>query len=277
MKQCGLQNFHFNEQFWRYRTPPYSDPRTLYFGFCIPPPFLRYNLAHYGLNRTVSPIVNHSKHGKQRLKSASNRLRDKKRLENFIERKSMCAALPFSHLSDQELTEMFFEGMIFSKLNFLYEKLSRAEWKIRSLVAEIDDWLDYGRNIWHLKEAYRDQITDLKTHEAELENTNSDLVACLENISFSMETQRKKLDNLQLYLSRKELEHSVLNEKLTELDTHSDKLEEENFNLRAHITDLEAKLAILQQQNSVLQSPPVQYNRRNRPPDRGRRRGIFRH
>ena len=104
--------------------PPYSDSRTLNFGFYVPPPILRYNFAQYGLDRTCGQNVKHGKHGKQKLKSTSNRLRDKKGLENFIERKSLCAALPFSQLSDQELTDTFFEGMIFSKLMFYKEKLS---------------------------------------------------------------------------------------------------------------------------------------------------------
>ena len=118
-----------------------------------------------------------------------------------------------------------------------------------------------------------DQIRDVSTHEAELENTNANLIAALEQMSPTLEHQHKTLTMLQSDISFKEIEHSALKDKLYELEIHSDKVEEENFNLRRHITVLEAEIARLQQ----LWSPPVQYNRRNRPPDRGRRRDNFRH
>ena len=253
--------------------PPYSDPRTHNFGFYVPPPILRYNLAQYGLDRTCGQNVKHGKHGKQKLKSTSNRLRDKKRLENFIERKSLCAALPFSHLSDQELTDTFFEGMIFSKLMFYKEKLSRAEWKIKSLVAESDAIDNSYLNSLNKQLVYMDQIRDLNTHEAELENTNTNLIAALEQMSPTLEHQHKTLTMLQSDISFKEIEYSALKDKLSELEIQSDKVEEENFDSRRYITVLEAEIARLQQ----LWSPPVQYNRQNRPPDRGRRRDNFRH
>ena len=83
----------------------------------------------------------------------------------------MCASFPFSELSDQELTDTFFDGMV-SWVDIPCEKLSGAECKIRSLKRENEE-LQEGM-IQQLLD-HNEQTIIFKTREQELENVMSDL------------------------------------------------------------------------------------------------------
>ena len=240
---------------------PNCGPRTPYFIIHVPPPVLRCESTYCGLHKTRNQITEGAKFKEQKWKSASKRLRDRKRLENFIERKSLCAAFPFSELSDQELTDTFFDGMV-SRVDILSEKLSGAECKIRTLVTENEE-LQEGM-IQQLLE-YNEQTIIFETREQELENEMLDLQAHVREGNLNVEALKKKLYNIQNDLLRKKLEHSSLEDAFVELETYADKIVAENFDLKAHVTHLETTLEMQQQ--------PIQYNRHQRPPDRGRRRG----
>ena len=129
-KQSFEYNTSHNGQFLRYRMQPKCDPRTPYFIIHVPPPVLRCESSYCGLHKTRNRITRGAKSEEKKWKSVSKQLRDRKRLENFLERKSLCAAFPFSELYDQELTDTFFDGLV-SWVDILCEKLSGAE--IRSL------------------------------------------------------------------------------------------------------------------------------------------------
>ena len=75
----------------------------------------------------------------------------------------------------------------------------------------------------------------------------------------------KKLYNIQNDLLQNKLEHSSSEDAFIELETYTDKIVAENSDLKAHVTHLETTLEMQQQ--------PKQYDRHQRPPDRGRRRG----
>ena len=92
-----------------------------------------------------------------------------------------------------------------------------------------------------------------------------DLQAQVREGNLNVEALKKKLYNIQNDLLRKKLEHSSLEDAFFELETYADKTVAENSDLKAHVTHLETTLEMQQQ--------PIQYNRHQRPPDRGRRRG----
>ena len=145
---------------------PKCGLRTSYFTIHVPPPVLRCESAYCGLHKTRNRITRGARFEEQKWKSASKRLRDRKGLENFIERKSLFAAFPFSELSDQELTDSFFDGMV-SRVDILGEKLLGAECKIRTLVTENEE-LQEGM-IQQLLD-HNEQTIIFKTREQELEN-----------------------------------------------------------------------------------------------------------
>lgn len=145
---------------------PKCGLRTSYFTIHVPPPVLRCESAYCGLHKTRNRITRGARFEEQKWKSASKRLRDRKGLENFIERKSLFAAFPFSELSDQELTDTFFDGMV-SRVDILGEKLLGAECKIRTLVTENEE-LQEGM-IQQLLD-HNEQTIIFKTREQELEN-----------------------------------------------------------------------------------------------------------
>ena len=285
MEYYGKQNFgcntSHNGQFWRYSMQPKCGPRTPYFIIHVPPPVLRCESVICGLHKTRNRITGGAKFEEQKWKSASKRLRDGKRLENFIERKSLCAAFPFSELSDQELTDTFFDEIV-SCVDNLCEKLSGAEWKIRSLKTENRDLqesvtllqLDLGD--LELKSFRAEQrlilseehILDLQTRELQLENERLDLLAHVRERNLNSEALKKNLNTVQDDLLRKQLEHSSLEYAFVELETYADKMVVENSDLQAHVNYLETTLEMQQQQHL-----PVQYDIHHRRPDRGRRRG----
>ena len=284
MEYYGRQNFGYNTshngQFWRYRMQPNCGPRTPYFIIHVPPPVLRCESTYCGLHKTRNRITGGAKFEEQKWKSASKRLRDRKRLENFIERKSLCAAFPFSDLSDQELTDTFFDGMV-SWVDILCEKRSGAEWKIRSLKTENKDLqesvtlLQLDLRDLELK-SFRavqrlilseEHISDLQTRELQLENERLDLLAHVREGNLNLEALKKNLNTVQDDLLRKQMEHSSLEDAFVELETYADKMVVENSDLQAHVNYLETTLEMQQQQHL-----PVQYDIHHRPPDLGRRR-----
>ena len=177
MEYYGRPNFGYNTshngQFWRYRMQPNCGSRTPYFIIHVPPPVLRCESIYCGLHKTRNRITRGAKSEEKKWKSVSKQLRDRKRLEQFIERKSLCAAFPFSELSDQELTDTFSDGMV-SRVYILCEKFSGAECKIRTLVTK-NEALQDGM-IQQLLD-YNEQTIIFKTREQELENERLDLRA----------------------------------------------------------------------------------------------------
>ena len=146
---------------------PKCSPRTPYFIIHVPTPVLQCESAYCGLHKAGNRISRGAKSEQQKWKSASKQLGDRKRLESFIERKSLCAAFPFSEVSDQELTDTFFDGMVAcSWVKILCEKLSGAKCKIRSLKTE-NEVLQKGM-IQQLLD-YNEQTIIFKTREQELE------------------------------------------------------------------------------------------------------------
>ena len=256
---------------------PNCGPRTPYFMIHVPTPVLRCGSTYCGLHKTKNRITGGAKFEEQKWKSASKRLRDRKRLENFIERKSLFAAFPFSELSDQELTDTFFYGMV-SGVDILCDKRSGAEWKIRSLKKENKDLqesvtllqLDLGD--LELKSFRAEQrlilISDLQTRKLQLENERLDLLSHVREGNLNLESLKKNLNSVQDDVMRKQLEHSSFEDAFVELGTYADKMVVENSDLQAHVNHLESTLEMQQQQHL-----PVQYNRDHRLPDRGRRRG----
>ena len=221
---------------------PNRGPRTPYFIIHVPPPVLRCESTYCGLHKTRNRNTGGAKFEEQKWKSASKRLRDRKRLENFIERKSLCAAFPFSELSDQELTDTFFDGMA-SWVDILCDKLSGAEWKIRSLKKENKDLqesvtllqLDLGD--LELKSFRAEQrlilsneyISDLQTRELKLENEKLDLLAHVREGNLNFEALKKNLNTVQDDLLRKQLERSSLEYAFVELGTYADKMVVQKF------------------------------------------------
>ena len=158
---------------------------------------------------------------------------DRKRLENFIERKSLFAAFPFSELSDQELTDTFFDGMV-SRVDILCEKLSGAECKIRTLVTENEE-LQEGM-IQQLFD-HNEQTIIFKPREQELENERLDLRAHAIEGHLNIEDLQRKLYKIKNdLLPKKKLEHSLIEYAFVELETYADKIVAENSDLKAHVT-----------------------------------------
>ena len=68
-------------------------------------------------------------------KSPSKQLRDRKRLEMFIKTKSLCMALPFSELFDEEFIETMGVDMG-EAVDILFSKLIRPEVMTKTLIEE---------------------------------------------------------------------------------------------------------------------------------------------
>ena len=107
-----------------------------------------------------------------KMKSPSKLRRDQNRLEKLFERKSFCAVFPFNELSDQELNDALFEGLISfsSPVEHIRRKVNRAESRIIHLT---------GMNIT-LGNSFRQLIEEnetLKMREQELESKKSELLA----------------------------------------------------------------------------------------------------
>ena len=111
---------------------PNCGPRTPYFIIHVPPPVLRCESAYCGLHKTRNRITTGDKSEEKKCKSVSKQLRDRNRLEQFIKRKSLCATFPFSELSDQELTDTFFDGMV-SRVDILCENFQELNAKLGPL------------------------------------------------------------------------------------------------------------------------------------------------
>ena len=217
---------------------PKCDPRTPYFIIHVPPPVLRCESSYCGLHKTRNRITRGAKSEEKKWKSVSKQLRDRKRLENFLERKSLCAAFPFSELYDQELTDTFFDGLV-SWVDILCEKLSGAE--IRSLKTTTTTTKKKKKKKKKNEELhegilqqlldYNEQTKIFKTREQELENERS-------HLDEKRIALKKKLTKIQYNLCLKKFNHFSLKDAFTEVRIYTNRMKEKKSDLQARVTHL---------------------------------------